>query len=294
MISIVICSRDKGVLHDVLQNVAKTIGVPHEVIAIDNSQSQYSIFQAYNIGTKQSNYDILCFMHEDISFETHNWGGKVLQLFEENNKLGLLGVAGSNYKPVIPCGWSAPYADIHGQTMYMRLIQSFKNKKVDQFVNNNPKNEILSKVVSIDGVWFCTRKHIAEEIGFDEITFKGFHCYDVDFSLGVFQKYDVAVTFEILLRHFSEGSFDFNWVSECIKLHNKWKNLLPINLAGLTESNIQDIEFRAFHFALPLIIGKKEIILRFLKFMWSKNIISLVGGKNFIRMNMVLIKKIIK
>ncbi|RYE18702.1 MAG: hypothetical protein EOP45_13720, partial [Sphingobacteriaceae bacterium] len=218
MISIVICSRDVIVLAAVSRNVAETIGVPYEIIAIDNSKSQYTIFQAYNRGIEQSKYEFLCFMHEDISFKTANWGLLVYKLFDENQKLGLLGVAGSSYKTFIPSGWIAAYAEIAG---YVNLLQSFKDKREDLHSYANPKDEKLAKVISVDGVWFCTRKSIAAKVRFDEHTFKGFHCYDVDFSLTVGQQYDVAVTLEILINHFSEGSFDENWAAETIKLHNK-------------------------------------------------------------------------
>ena len=43
MISIVICSRSETALENVSQSVSLTIGVPYEIIAIDNSKGEYSI-----------------------------------------------------------------------------------------------------------------------------------------------------------------------------------------------------------------------------------------------------------
>ncbi|MCE5282251.1 MAG: glycosyltransferase family protein, partial [Deltaproteobacteria bacterium] len=79
MISIIICSRDSGALKEVSGNIEETIGVPYEIIAIDNSRNQYSIFDAYNLGAEQSTFDHLCFMHEDILYHTPHWGSAVIK-----------------------------------------------------------------------------------------------------------------------------------------------------------------------------------------------------------------------
>ncbi len=89
----------------------------------------------------------------------------------------------------------------------MSVVQSDKKSSDESFLAySNLKNVSLAKVVTLDGVWFCTRKDIALEFPFDGETLKRFHCYDIDFALSVFQ---VAVTFDILIQHFSTGSF--NW-----------------------------------------------------------------------------------
>lgn len=76
MISIIICSRNKNIDSELEQNILDTIGnIVYEVINIDNSTNNYSIFQAYNKGTQIAKYPYLCFMHEDILFHTADWGG---------------------------------------------------------------------------------------------------------------------------------------------------------------------------------------------------------------------------
>lgn len=73
MISIIICSKNKDLLKDVSANIELTIGVPYEIIAIENNKGEFGICKAYNDGASKAKYDIFCFMHEDISFETQNW-----------------------------------------------------------------------------------------------------------------------------------------------------------------------------------------------------------------------------
>ncbi len=117
----------------------------------------------------------------------------------------------------------------------MSVVQSDKKSSDESFLAySNLKHVSLAKVVTLDGVWFCTRKDIALEFPFDEETFKRFHCYDIDFALSVFQ---VAVTFDILIQHFSTGSFNWDWIDATFKLHKKWLPKLPVNLAGITRNN---------------------------------------------------------
>lgn len=201
VISIIICSRNHSELQKVLLNVETTIGVEFEPVVIDNSNGQYTIFEAYNLGINLSKGDLLCFMHEDIAFETQDWGKRVVKIFGANSNLGLLGVAGASYKPSVPSGWSFPEACT--DTMYMNIVQHRKGGEPSSTVYNNPRNEVLSKVASVDGVWFCTTREVVKNIKFDDSTFNNFHCYDIDFSLSVLQKYDVAVTFDVLIHHFS-------------------------------------------------------------------------------------------
>jgi GT2 family glycosyltransferase len=289
MISIIICFRDQELLNAVLQSVANTIGLPYEVVAIDNSKGVYSIFEAYNLGIKRSVYSHLCFMHEDITFITENWGQKVVDAFENNPNLGLLGVAGSSYKPAVPSGWS--FESASQETMYVNIMQYHKGNDTVNKNYSNPRNQHTSQVASVDGVWFCTTRAVVEKIKFDDKTFSGFHCYDVDFSLSVLQHYEVAVTFEILLNHFSGGSFNDSWAIETLKLHNKWGRYLPINVANLSSDTIEHEEFKAFHFILPRLVGKPVLCRAMLQYMWQTKVWKLVGTKKFTIMNLLLLKK---
>jgi hypothetical protein len=50
MISIVICARANDINEALKENIQNTIGVPYELIVIDNGKNEYSIFSAYNKG----------------------------------------------------------------------------------------------------------------------------------------------------------------------------------------------------------------------------------------------------
>ena len=105
MISIVICSANKEELGQVSENIRNTVGVVHEIIAIDNRTAGRGICEVYNEGARRARFDILCFMHEDIEMRTAGWGAKVLDIFNQNPQLGLLGIAGGGYKSLAPSSW---------------------------------------------------------------------------------------------------------------------------------------------------------------------------------------------
>ncbi len=262
MISVIICSVNPQLLAAVKQNIAETIGVAFEVIAIDNRGSSAGICEVYNRGAAQSSFDLLCFMHEDIFLQTQNWGSVVVDLLKTETGIGLVGVAGSYYKTLSPSGWgnATSYTDC------MNIVQGFKNKGPEEHVlqYKNPFNQKYTEVAAVDGVWLCTTKTIAQQMKFDQQTFAGFHCYDLDFSLRLGKQYKVVVTYDVLLTHLSEGSYTRTWMMETIKLHQKWKNDLPVLTADLPYAKRLYLEkqtFRDFlrlliHLNLPLSIAK--------------------------------------
>lgn len=238
MISIIISSANKQQLFDVTQNIADTIAIPYELIAFDNSDGKMGICEVYNKGIEQAKFDVLCFMHEDVSIKTQAWGQKVVDIFKDKT-IGLVGVAGSVYKPLTPSGWTGTGVS----TDCLNIIQSHKyNDKPPKHHHRNHNNEPLAHVAAVDGVWLCTTREIAKKIKFDDQTFKGFHAYDVDFSIAIGQLYKVVVTYDLLLNHFSEGNYDRTWLTEILKLHKKWTGHLPINTGNLTMKEVLRIE----------------------------------------------------
>ena len=95
MISIVVCSRYKNGSDIHRTHVKQTCGVDCEYIAIDNSENNYSITQAYNEGLKRTNSEIVVFMYEDIYFAAPKWGIILIDKFATLDKPGIIGVAGT-------------------------------------------------------------------------------------------------------------------------------------------------------------------------------------------------------
>ena len=93
MLSLIICSQKPVLSTELSRNIEETVGVDYEIIHIDNSQHQYSIFQAYNKGVELAHGEYLCFMHEDVVYHNKDWGRAIEQHLSQPF-VGALGVAG--------------------------------------------------------------------------------------------------------------------------------------------------------------------------------------------------------
>ncbi|WP_316802707.1 glycosyltransferase [Pedobacter nototheniae] len=256
MISIIIASVDEKRLRDVKNNIKETIGVDYELISFDNGGvDKLGLCEVYNKGAIAAKYDLLCFMHEDISIKTENWGIEVVNNFKRNPEVGILGVAGSAYKSLAPSGWFAE--SHHNNLLYCNYIQAFKNKgeKPIHYLERGNKIDI-AKVVCVDGMWFCTLREIAVKYPFDQNMLKGFHGYDIDFCLNIFKNgYDIMVSLNILMEHFSEGGYSKSWLEDTLKLHDKWADFLPVSVVDLSGSERNLIEKSSYKWILKKLVS---------------------------------------
>lgn len=223
MISIIICSRKKEIDEILKKNIENSIGCTHELIVIDNSKNQYSIFEAYNLGIKKSIGEYLCFLHDDIYMYSKGWGNTINKVFNERKEIGLLGVAGTQIKTKMPSAWWRCPED----QKRIHIIQHSQHAETITRYTGFSKNS-LEEVVVIDGVFMAMRKD--GNICFDT-KIKGFHNYDLNISFEYIKHgYQIFVTNEILIEHFSAGSINKDWVESTFKIHNLYKSDLPLSI----------------------------------------------------------------
>ncbi len=221
MISLIICSRTPTITETLKTNIKATVGVAYEIVLIDNSANSFNIFEAYNLGVKQSKYPYLCFMHDDIIYHTENWGALVLRHFGDE-KTGAIGIAGTPYVPYLPGSWWG------GDLVNINILPIEPENKNPIIHKCPPTSTNKNKVVVLDGVWFCIRKTVFESISFDEVNYSGFHHYDVDTSMQVSKAgYDVYCVFDILVQHLSKGDMNKTWLKNALVFNKKWKSDLP-------------------------------------------------------------------
>ncbi len=219
--SIIICSKNKKFLNNTKKNVKNTIGLPFEFVIINNSKRKISLAKAYNRGIKKSKAPLLVFMHEDVRILTKKWGRILFNYFNKKN-IGAVGVAGSNYITK-KGGWHlAGKPLIFGQIVHLRKDNKF-------YLTKYSKKGIF-RVVVFDGLFFATKKDIADEIRFDDKLFNGFHFYDIDFSLRLSKKYKTIITTDILVLHYSTGNYNKVWEKFKKRFLKKFKNKLPFTI----------------------------------------------------------------
>lgn len=226
MLSIIICSRSPKLVDELKQNVESTIGVPFQWIVIDNSTNSYSIFSAYNEGIRKSSFPYLCFVHEDVAFQTKDWG-KTMCAHLSDPSVGMVGVCGSMYQSKVPASWGQ-----FENTAY--IVQSDKNRKLNKPIASEGYDERHEKqVVALDGVFLAAPRTLFDHIAFDQETYGGFHAYDLDICLQSHNlgRRNLAIN-DLLLIHYSKGSHNRNWVENLLLFAEKWRECLPISVGN--------------------------------------------------------------
>lgn len=223
MISIIICSRNNDIPSSLKKNIHDTIGTEYELIVIDNSQNNHSIFSAYNEGVALSKGDILCFMHEDITYIDRMWGNRVKKHFK-NVSIGLIGVLGGHFIPHKVC-----HIGDSGLLASNYIYSNGNNSGEHLHLGNKWNENNESEVVAVDGLWFCIKKELFERISFDTRTYSGFHYYDMDISMQVWEAgYSCAVVNDILIEHRSAGVINQDFIYSAYDFYKKWEKFLPI------------------------------------------------------------------
>lgn len=232
MLSIIISSYQPQFYSALEKNIAETIGIPYEIIKIDNPNLM-GICEAYNKGASLSKYDYLLFIHEDVLFHTKGWGVKLISHLSLEN-VGVVGVAGSNYVPKAPSTWFLLDNSYHRNN----FIQSNREGTLREIKRIS---KIREKVFSLDGVFLAVKKNVFDEFLFDEEII-GYHGYDLVFSLSVAKKYNNYVLGDILVEHFSVGKPDITLFDNNIKVRKKIK----YNFHDYFDEHLECITFLTF------------------------------------------------
>jgi GT2 family glycosyltransferase len=228
MISVIVCSRQPATWDFHKRNVEKTIGCDHEYVRIDNTAGAMGICAAYNKGVAQAKGDLLVFVHEDVFFMEPGWGNVLYAKFKADGRLGLVGVAGSQYLFENNPGWiSAGQPFIRGRVIHELnngqafVLTVFSWDKAD------------AEVVAADGLFFAIPRPLFDRIAFDDKTFDKFHFYDIDICMQVRRTHRLIVTWDILLKHFSGGNMNAEWLEFGRRFLEKYKNELPASCVSM-------------------------------------------------------------
>lgn len=262
MLSIIVSSYQKDYFNQFSENVLATIGenFVYEIVQIWNPGTM-GICEAYNKGAEQAQYNNLLFVHEDVLFETEDWG-KILCNYLREDKTGCIGIAGANYVPYTPSPWW--------------IIESYRFSHLSHYNANTKKrfdytfttnNTGLQKCKLLDGVFIACRKDVWGKVKFNQ-TLKGFHGYDILFSLVVSKNYQNFVTNQILLVHYSAGSLTKEWLKNVI-LAYKLADIRHLNI----DKKIELIAFKYFADQIRYLVFDKKEIMQYLKhFISFKNL----------------------
>jgi hypothetical protein len=241
VLSIIICHRNSSLLDAIKESIKATVGIPYELIVINNTNNKYTIFSAYNEGVKKAKYDIVCFTHEDVLFYTNDWGEKVVNHFKDP-QVGMIGVIGGMAQSAVPSAW---WFNNYFAKSARNMLMRDKDEKLYHYYSNPYNEKDKTEVVIIDGMWFCIRKELFQKISFDEKTYAGFHLYDADISMQVLQHAKNYIVYDILIEHIWSGNISKDYYEDLCKFSNKWKDHLPIQNENIDNGYMKTYDWHA-------------------------------------------------
>jgi GT2 family glycosyltransferase len=223
MISVIVCTAREPNLASIHErNVVKTVGEPCEYLGIDNRGARTGICAAYNRGVQAARGDILVFVHDDAFFLQPGWGTALGRKFGDEPKVGMVGVAGTQFLHRNRMSWTAagrPF--MRGRVVHD--IEATGEFFMSAFATEPGDDE----VVAVDGLFFAIRRDLFPRIRFDEETFDGYHFYDLDICMQVRRSHTIIVTWDIVIKHCSEGNPDEVWRRYGRKFLAKYRDELP-------------------------------------------------------------------
>lgn len=215
------------------QHLKNTIGIKDYQILIYENFNQYSLTELYNIGLNESKYDIVLFIHNDIFFNSKNWGKILLSKFNKSD-YGILGIAGTTNLNEDGIWWS-------DSSKMIGIVNHKHNNKTFESKYSNSYGKDIIDVVAVDGLFIGVNKNKIQK-GFVE-DFKGFHYYDISFCIENYLKgVKLGILFDINITHNSIGETNDEFQKNRLKFTAKYDKNLPINL---NVKEIKDVNFKS-------------------------------------------------
>jgi glycosyltransferase involved in cell wall biosynthesis len=192
-----------------------------QIIPIEN-EGKYSLPEAYNMILEQATNDIVVLCHDDIYFDSKNWGSKILKHFKRSPEYGILGLAGSTQLPE-SAKWWEDFSKMKGIVNHEHEGKKWESKYSASLGNQ------IEDVVLVDGLFIVLNKKNIKQTFNEEI--KGFHFYDVDFSFRNFiEDVKIGVMYDVRVTHKSIGQTNEQWEQNRIKFAEKHKDILPVKI----------------------------------------------------------------
>lgn len=209
MISVIVCSADAEKTAHVHAHYERLLGtVPNERLLIYNPESMAA---GYNQAIDKSRGDVLIFSHDDVEFLQDDFVGTIERHLQS---VDVLGVAGTDL--LTGANWiSAGGGHLFGQVAH-------PHSRGFGVCEYGTESVLATDCMALDGCWMCAKREVVESIRFDDATFDGFHCYDLDFSFRAhLARYRVGVASDLFPIHYSGGTYNERWRESCRKFEQK-------------------------------------------------------------------------
>lgn len=223
-ITVIFCSKKNGEENKgFIDHIKETCGCDLNVICVHNPDG-ISLSKIYADMTvnEEIETNIIVYIHDDIEFLRKGWGKEVLRLFNENEKYGIIGVAGSAQFDENGAWWN--YEKKFGQVLHRWEGKSW----LTAFSPLLDKD--LQEVAVIDGLFIAIHKKRISENFSREI--ESFDFYDINFCLSnlLKKKCKIGVTTNIRVAHNSIGKLKDSWYKNREIINEKFGRKFPIDI----------------------------------------------------------------
>jgi hypothetical protein len=212
----------------------KTCGIKDLQIIQKVNNGEKSLSKVYNEIIDESNNNVIVFCHDDLEFDTNNWGKKILKHFE-NSDYGILGVAGTTDIPKSGMWWE------DRRKMIGIVNHKHEGKKWESRYSKS-WGDGVNECCMVDGLFIAVNKNKIQHKFNEEID--GFHFYDVDFSFRNFKSdVKIGVIYNIRITHLSIGQTNESWENNRKIFEEKYKDILPIKSKINVDYNLKEFKF---------------------------------------------------
>ena len=223
-ITVIFCSKKNGEENKgFIDHIKETCGCDLNVICVHNPDG-ISISKIYADMTvnEEIETNIIVYIHDDIEFLRKGWGKEILRLFNENDKYGIIGVAGSAQFDENGAWWN--YEKKFGQVLHRWEGKSW----LTAFSPLLDKD--LQEVAVIDGLFIAIHKKRISENFSREI--ESFDFYDIHFCLSnlLKKKCKIGVTTNIRVAHNSIGKLKDSWYKNREIINEEFGRKFPIDI----------------------------------------------------------------
>lgn len=192
-----------------------------EIIAKVNN-GEKSLSEVYNEIIEESSNEIVVLLHDDLEFDTKNWGEKLIKVFEKNPEYSIVGLAGTKYLEKSARWWTVP------STMFGIVNHKHEGKKWASTYSSELGNKV-EETILVDGLFIAFNKNKIKH-GFDT-SIEGFHFYDLGFCLpNYLDDVKIGITTQIRVTHLSIGQTNEQWEKNRQLFSEKYDKFLPIDI----------------------------------------------------------------
>ncbi|AOR24013.1 glycosyltransferase family protein [Clostridium taeniosporum] len=146
-----------------IDNLTVPVGFDIEILPIRNAES---ITKAYNYAIENCDSKYKVYLHQDVMIINKNFIEDILNIFNSDEKIGLIGMCGVKTIPDSGIWWEGinKFGKIYQSSTGVLALLDFENP-----------NQLYEEVECIDGLIMITQY----DLHWREDIFKGWHFYDI-------------------------------------------------------------------------------------------------------------------